>query len=203
MQITKQTNLGTEVVKFQREVEQKASHIGGAVCQVLVMAPAQPSYYKAGNELACPLGKTGSWHQEHMQQHLIAVPPPQTRLPEHKHSTCTVASTRACSIVRVGRRGECVVKTGCTRSEKLPADIKQTPKFAWYKNFSMHMLWLTRQNPPGINFLTQRVRMPGLAGVPVARGAPHAAMLCQQTALMPSICSVTYIKCMLLSLSPQ
>lgn len=45
--------------------------------------------------------------------------------------------------------------------------------------------------------------MPGLAGVPVARGAPHAAMLCQQTALMPSICSVTYIKCMLLSLSPQ
>lgn len=38
--------------------------------------------------------------------------------------------------------------------------------------------------------------------VPVARGAPHAAMLCQQTALMPSICSVTYIKCMLLSLSP-
>ena len=75
-------NLGTEVVKFQREVEQKASHIGGAVCQVVVMAPAQPSYYEAGNKLACPLGKTGSWHQEHMQQHLIAVPPPQTWLPE-------------------------------------------------------------------------------------------------------------------------
>lgn len=53
-------NLGTEVVKFQREVEQKASHIGGAVCQVVVMAPAQPSYYEAGNKLACPLGKTGS-----------------------------------------------------------------------------------------------------------------------------------------------
>lgn len=45
--------------------------------------------------------------------------------------------------------------------------------------------------------------MPGLAGVPVARGAPHAAMLCQQTAPMPSICSVTYIKCLLLSLSPH
>jgi len=45
--------------------------------------------------------------------------------------------------------------------------------------------------------------MPSLAGVPVARGAPHAAMLCQQTAPMPSICSVTYIKCLLLSLSPQ
>lgn len=60
-----------------------------------------------------------------------------------------------------------------------------------------------RANPLGINFLIQRVCMPGLAGVPVARGAPHAAMLCQQTALMPSICSVTYIKYMLLSLSPQ
>lgn len=60
-----------------------------------------------------------------------------------------------------------------------------------------------RANPLGINFFIQRVCMPGLAGVPVARGAPHAAMLCQQTALMPSICSVTYIKCMLLSLTPQ
>lgn len=53
-------NLGTLLVKFQREVEQKASHIGGVVCQVVVMAPAQPSYYKAGIKLACPLGRTGS-----------------------------------------------------------------------------------------------------------------------------------------------
>lgn len=70
-------NLSTEVVKFQREVEQKASHIGSAVCQVILVASARPSYYEAGNKLACPLGKTGSWHQEHMQQHLIATPPPQ------------------------------------------------------------------------------------------------------------------------------
>lgn len=44
------------MVKFQREVEQKASHIGGAACQVAAVAPAQPSYYEAGNKLACPLG---------------------------------------------------------------------------------------------------------------------------------------------------
>jgi len=47
------------------------------------------------------------------------------------------------------------------------------------------------------------VCVPGLAGVPVARGAPHAATLCQHTAPMPSVCSVTHIRCMLLSLSPQ
>lgn len=60
-----------------------------------------------------------------------------------------------------------------------------------------------RANPLGINFLIQSECMPSLAGEPVACGAPHAAMLCQQTAPMPSICSVTYIKFTLLSLSPQ
>lgn len=51
-------NLSTEVVKFQREVEQKASHIGSAVCQVILVASARPSYYEAGNKLACmPAGE--------------------------------------------------------------------------------------------------------------------------------------------------
>lgn len=68
-------SLSTEVVKFQGEVKQKAGHIGFVVCQVVLVAPAQPSYYEVGNKLACPLGKTGIWHQEHMQQHLIASPP--------------------------------------------------------------------------------------------------------------------------------
>lgn len=40
-------------------------------------------------------------------------------------------------------------------------------------------------------------------GVPVARGAPHAAMRCQQTLLTASFCSVTYIGRTLLSFSPQ
>lgn len=58
-----------EVVKFQREVQQKPSHVGSGACQVLVMAPAQPSYYDAGNRFVFLLGKTQSWHQ-HMERRL-------------------------------------------------------------------------------------------------------------------------------------
>lgn len=49
-----------ELVKFQREVEQKASHIGSGACQLLVMALAWPSYYEADDKPACPLGKMRS-----------------------------------------------------------------------------------------------------------------------------------------------
>lgn len=156
-----------------------------------------------------------------MQQHLIAVPLPRTWLPESTN-TAHVDSTHTHTSNNAGGGTYCRMHYNDIQSGRIPAEVctkykkitcRRTCIFTRHHSGSItpsgahactntHALTYTA-NPLGINFLTQRVCMPGLAGVPVARGAPHAAMLCQQTALMPSICSVTYIKCMLLSLSPQ
>lgn len=59
----------------------KASHIGGAACQVLVAAPGpkpRPPITGLATSCGLPAGREdvggGGLHQEHMQQHLIASP---------------------------------------------------------------------------------------------------------------------------------
>lgn len=161
-------SLCAEVVKFPREVEQKASHIGSGACQVLVMAPAQPSYYEAGNTFVFLLGKTQSWHQ-HMQRRL------RCGLPTRFNTQNGTADVGMKAPIEGSEQGsshaQVSVGKNWTRSSWLRASANMTNM--WPSNIhcylmalSLHKMRLIRTcrhtltysaKPLGINFLIESV----------------------------------------------
>lgn len=138
-----------------------------------------------------------------MQQHLIAVPLPQigpstcrftTHTHTHKQSKAKRASVLVDSVCRESNPAEiyAVAFSFFTHQHSSLPPKPQTSKQTTY-----------RAKPQGINSLLRRYVCQAWPGVPFARGAPHAAMRCQRTLAMASICSVAYIGRTLLPFSPQ